>query len=279
MVSHLGSCKTYTNCAEVWLPFQNTTHSECLHACFALKFPSPGRWEWLLASVQKCFIICVGFLHHKDTCTWDVLLLALFHTRKKIIDVSDLEICGEKCCLQPVLITDLLLQNHGVDQLLPALLWGCLRPGSRLEHMALLFVPHCVCRAVWPDLLLIYLPDNSSSLEEVMRTSWPYQTLSHPNCLSPPHPPTTFMLLSLVWGLKDLSCILAVPSFSVAEEAKANFCFGGKNVCGQVGKSLCFWHIWMDVETVCLERINCICRLRSGDTFIQTGETDCYLDA
>lgn len=118
--------------------------------------------------------------------------------KEKKIDVSDLEIFGEKCCLQPVLITDLLLQNHGVDQLLPALLWGCLRPGSRLEHMALLFVPHCVCRAVWPDLLLIYLPDNSSSLEEVMRTSWPYQTLSHPNSLSPPHPPTTFMLLSLV---------------------------------------------------------------------------------
>lgn len=43
--------------------------------------------------------------------------------------------------------------------------------------------------------------------------------------------------------LKDFNCILAAPRFSVAEEARANFCFGSKNVCGQVGKSLCFWHV------------------------------------
>jgi len=33
-----------------------------------------------------------------------------------------------------------------------------------------------------------------------------------------------------------LDCILAAPRLSLAKEAKANFCFGSMNVCGQVGK-------------------------------------------
>lgn len=32
------------------------------------------------------------------------------------------------------------------------------------------------------------------------------------------------------------------------------------------------------METGCLERINCICRLSSGDAFILTDESKCYLD-
>lgn len=50
--------------------------------------------------------------------------------------------------------------------------------------MVWLSVPHCVWRALWPDLL-ISLPANSSSFEAMMRTSWPSQTLFIP--VSTPH--------------------------------------------------------------------------------------------
>lgn len=77
-----------------------------------------------------------------------------------------------------------------------------------LKHLVLLSVPHCVCRAVWPDLLLIYLPDNSSSLEEVMRTSWPCQTLSHYNA----RPPNAAVLYVRTEGFELYCCCSKVFS-------------------------------------------------------------------
>lgn len=79
---------------------------------------------------------------------------------------------------------------------------------QRLKHLVLLSVPHCVCRAVWPDLLLIYLPDNSSSLEEVMRTSWPCQTLSHYNA----RPPNAAVLYVRTEGFELYCCCSKVFS-------------------------------------------------------------------
>lgn len=48
---------------------------------------------------------------------------------------------------------------------------------KRLKH-SLAFSPS-LCRAVWPDLLPVSLPDNSSSFEAAMISSWPCQTLFH----------------------------------------------------------------------------------------------------
>lgn len=76
------------------------------------------------------YIVCWFSLPQRDLymifCYSAHILLFCFMQGKRIY-VNDLEIFDGKCFLQPALITDLLLQNHGTDQLLPALLWDCLR--------------------------------------------------------------------------------------------------------------------------------------------------------
>lgn len=109
----------------------NTMHRESLHACFTLKFLSPGRWKWLLASMQNAALYNCWFSPTQRDLYRECSTIYCVTCKEKKIDINDLRIFGGKCFIQPSWITDLLLQNHGVHQHLPALLWDCLRPERR----------------------------------------------------------------------------------------------------------------------------------------------------
>lgn len=111
--------KTYPNCAEVRLLFQNTIHSESLHSCFALKFVS---WKdrsdfWWVCRMLHC-IMCWFSLPQRDLClgcpTYSVLCQK--KTPKELMSIT------WKCLVEnmfpPACIDNRQSpQNHGADPL------------------------------------------------------------------------------------------------------------------------------------------------------------------
>lgn len=72
---------------------------------------------------------------------------------------------------------------------------------------------------------------------------------------------------------------LLLPGFQNQKKQRLISALGAWIYVGRWERLWGFWHIWVDVETGCLERINCICRQSSRDAFILTDENKCYLDA
>lgn len=163
------------------IAIQNTTHGESLHACFALRFLSPGRWEGLVCRNVSLYNV-LAFSTTKRLVHGTSSSLVYFMQGKKEFMSTTWKYLAEN--VFPLACID----NRPVTPKS----WGwsappCITVGlsetckQKLKYMVWLSVPHCVCRAVWSDLLLISLPDNSSSFEAVVRTSWLCQTLFHPS--------------------------------------------------------------------------------------------------
>lgn len=225
VVSHIGKYKMYMNSDEVWLPFQNTTHNDFPCACFALKFFSLGGWSdsWPVCRNAPFLMYCCS--PPQEGCTRDVLLL--FPAGKK-----ELMLMTWKFLMENV-FAPACIDNSPV-----APKWGgwfaslCVTVGLsltwelRLERTAWPFCPE-LCGQILCWFISLIAGPLLGQWRELFGHAIPFPTLIFsPSCCRP------------LWGRQDLDCILAAHRLSVAKEAKANFCFGSINVCGQVGKSL-----------------------------------------